>query len=365
MAFGRRLQVFVKRFLIVISLLLILVGTTSASKTYQFNYQKIVEIESPLELTLNNSNGNIIITTNNESKLIVEAIKKIYAEDKEDAELISDHVQISVFNADGHITIEPQFSKIPSRSQSFWQKLFGKAGEQSHGSLDFTISVPTDCNIDIYNSNGDVEVGGIRGRVKVSGSIGNIVIHDIQGNVKLNTTSGQISLKDIEGTVRVIANGSDIEFFSLVGDLEIRNSRGVVKGEYLTGDLIINQDQGDITLLHIDGDIRGKSRTGKIIIGQDFGAIDLTTESGDIEIRTELNSDKDYFVETISGFIRFLIPEASGGKIRMEAGSGNIDAQIPISIDSFTRTRISGSFGNEGPKVTLTTVSGAITLAEF
>ncbi len=356
---------FKRRIIIALSIMTIIAGPVMAGKTYQFDYQKIVEVEAPLELTLNNTNGNITIITNNDSQLKVEAVKKIYADDQEDAELISDHVQVSVSHADGHFTIEPQFSQIQGRSPSFWQKLFGKAGEQSYGSLDFVISVPTECNIDIYSSNGDVEVGGVQGRIMVSGSVGNIKVHDIQGAVEINTTSGQVSLNDLEGLVRVIANGCDIDFYSLIGDLEIRNSSGIVKGEYLTGDLIVNQVRGDITLNHIEGDIRGKSKTGKFKIWQDFGSVDLSTESGDIEIRTELNSSKQYFIETISGSIRFLIPEASGGKIKMEAGSGNIDAQIPISIDSFTRTRISGSFGSEGPKVSLITVSGAITLAEF
>lgn len=356
---------FAVRFVIVISLIFCMVGPVNAGKTYQFDFQKIIEIDGPLELTINNTNGNIIITANNESQLKVEAIKKIYADDKQEAELVADHIQISILRTDGHFMVEPQFSRIASRSQSFWQKLFGKSGEQSYGSLDFTISVPTDCNIDIYNNNGDVEVGGLRGRIMVSGSVGDINIHDIQGEIEVSTTSGQVNLNDIEGKVRIIANGSDIDFYSLIGDLEIRNSSGVIKGEYLTGDLILNQVGGDITLTHIEGDIRGKSKTGKFRIIQDYGALDLSTESGDIEVRTELNSDKNYFVETISGSIRFLIPEASGGKIRMEAGSGNIDTKIPISIDSFTRTRISGSFGTDGPKVVLTTASGAITLMEF
>lgn len=336
-----------------------------AGKTYQYEYQKIVNVEPTLELTINNANGNVIVTTNNENKLKVEAVKKIHADSKEEADMVSDHVQISVTAAEGHFTIEPQFLRIHDRSPSFWEKLLGKSGEPSYGSVDFVISVPVDCNADIYNSAGDIEVAGIRGKLALSNAGGDVSARDILGELDIITTSAKISLTDIEGSVRINATGSKISFFSVNGDFEIKNSSGETTGEYLIGDLVLTQTVGGIDLKHIEGDIRIKSTSGDISIGQDFGALDIANESGDIIIKTELNSSRDYYVETVSGSIKFVVPEDSSGRITMEVGSGNIDTRIPIAIDSFSKKRIAGSFGSNGPKISLATESGDIILAEF
>ena len=64
-----------------------------------------------------------------------------------------------------------------------------------------------------------------------------------------------------------------------------------------------------------EGDIRIKSSSATITIQQSRGAIDLITLSGKVKIQTELDSPRDYFVETNSGSITFIIPEASSGDV--------------------------------------------------
>jgi DUF4097 and DUF4098 domain-containing protein YvlB len=336
-----------------------------AATLYQYEYQKIIPVEPPLAVTITNPNGTVTVEANTEGKLRIDGVKNIYAENPDEAEFIADHVQMEVAEAEGHITVEPRFLTIKEQSPSFWQKLLGKGEESIQGSVDLIVSVPTDCDVDIYSPAGTVTVSGLRGRVNISGQSGLINVQDILGPVILQTSSGPVSLKDVEGRTEVKANGASVDFYSINGNLEIRNSTGRISGEYVIGDVIIVQAGGDIDLAHVEGDIRLKTTSGRVKVEQDFGALDVSTETGDIDIVTELNSAKDYFVETISGSIRFLVPEASSGNVRLEAGSCEIDAQIPIAIDSFSRTRISGRFGGGGPKISLATISGGITLAEF
>jgi DUF4097 and DUF4098 domain-containing protein YvlB len=345
--------------------ILFLSAASPGGKVYRYEYQKIIKVEPGLEISVNNPSGTVTLMTNPDNKLRIDAVKNIYAESQEEAEFVADHVQVSATDVDGHFTIEPRFLKIQHRSPSFWQKLLGKGSETSHGSVDFVISVPADCNVDINNPQGDIDVSGLRGSVKVVGEAGNIGVRDILGNATIATSSGSVTVKDIEGKVYIKANGSDLTFFSLNGDLEIRNSSGKAAGEYLIGDLTVTQQVGEVNVKHIEGDIRIKAASANVKVAQDFGALDVSTETGDIDITTELNSSKDYFVETVSGSIRFRVPEASGGEVRLEAGSCEIDTQIPIAIESFSRTRISGSFGSGGPKITLATTSGDIVLGEY
>ena len=345
--------------------ILFLSAAASGGKVYRYEYQKIIKTEPGLQISINNPNGKVTLTTNPDGKLRVDAVKSIYAESQEEAEFVADHVQVSVTDIDGHFTIEPRFLQIQNRSPSFWQKLLGKGSETSYGSVDFVISVPTECNVDINNPQGDIEVSGLRGSITATGDLGSIAVRDIMGDATVVSSSGPVAVKDIEGRIFIKANGADLTFFSLNGDLEIRNSSGKVAGEYLVGDLIVSQQVGEVDVRQIEGDIRIKAASANVKVIQNFGALDVSTETGDIDITTELNSSKDYFVETVSGSIRFRVPEASGGEVRLEAGSCEIDTQIPIAIESFSRTRISGSFGSGGPKISLATTSGDIVLAEY
>jgi DUF4097 and DUF4098 domain-containing protein YvlB len=127
----------------------------------------------------------------------------------------------------------------------------------------------------------------------------------------------------------------------------------------------VSQTTGEVEVKRVQGDVRVKSVSGRVAVGQEFGALDINSESGDVSIKTELNSKKDYMVQTVSGTIEFLIPGSASGRVSLEAESGDIDTQIPIAIDSFSKTRLSGSFGSGGPKIMLATQSGQITMAEY
>ncbi len=336
-----------------------------AGKEYRFEYQKIVNVRPTLELTINNANGNVRVMASSEYNLRVDATKRIYAESKSDADLIADHIQIGVNATEGHFIIEPHFRKIENRSPSFWEKLLGRSGEQAYGAVDFVVMVPVDCNLAVYNTSGNIEVTGLRGHVNLNGAGGNVAVRNIEGPLDIANSSGEIILQDIEGSVHINATGANINFSGITGNVELTNSSGQTTGEYLLGDLILAKTIGEIELNHIEGDIRIKSTSGKILIGQDYGSLDIYNEYGDISVKTELRSQKDYLIETVSGSIDFMIPEDSGGWVTMEVSSGDIDARIPIAIQSFSKTRLEGSFGTEGPRISLATQSGDIVLAEF
>ena len=351
---------------IVISLVTIIIwcSLALAGEEYRYEYQKIVEVKSGIELTVVNPTGDIRLIADPENTVRINAVKKTYADSREEAEMLAGQIQIAVTDLDGHITVESKSLAEPKPSSSFLKKVLG-GGRTSQNSVDFTIKVPTDCNVAIRNSSGDIEVMGIRGRLDLSGLAGDMAVQDILGNVDVSTSSGEVKIKNIDGNVTIKGSSINVTMTSVNGDIDIRNGSGNIVGEYVIGDVVVSQENGSVDLTRLEGDIRVTSATGRVRVEQEFGALDVSTESGDIDVTTELNSPKDYFVETVSGSIRFMVPEASGGKIDLEAGSCEIDTQIPIAIDSFSRTRISGRFGSGGPKISLATTSGDITLGEF
>ncbi len=158
---------------------------------------------------------------------------------------------------------------------------------------------------------------------------------------------------------------ADIELSSIEGEVEIDNTSGKTQGEFLFGPVTIRQPQGEINLRWVEGNINIKSSSAAIAIEQSRGAIDLMTLTSDVKIRTELDSPRDYFVETGSGSITFLIPEASSGVLTVETQSGEVRSEMPVTVKSVSRNRLVGEFGRGGPTISLSSISGDVTVALY
>ena len=290
--------------------LLWLAVTGAWAAEYTFSYQKIIDIEQPVVLHLNMVRGSVYISGSEDDRLIIEAVKRIRATDENEAEEVADHIEIKVEVSPEKIDINTNYLRMLSRSPSFWQKVLG-AGSDSYGSVDYRISLP------------------------------------------------------LKSSVQIRSMAADIELSSLEGEIQVDNTAGKTHGEFLFGPVTVRQPQGEIDLRWVEGDIRIKSSSARITIQQSRGAIDLITLSGKVKIQTELDSPRDYLVETNSGSITFIIPEASSGVLNIETQSGDVQTEMPIAVKSVSRNRLVGEFGRGGPTIRLSSSSGDVTVALY
>ncbi|MDD4051968.1 MAG: DUF4097 family beta strand repeat-containing protein [candidate division Zixibacteria bacterium] len=352
--------------MVMIPMLLLLPAASAANaKEFTFPYQKSIDVGTAVQLTVANLAGEVRVQTTTEGQLVVEAVKHVNAADRREADSVVAGMEIEVIALEGHYTVRPIYPDDENRSESFWQKLLGKSGGAACGAIDITISTPSDCDADISCQSGGITVDGLDGKVAISSASGDIIAGGIIGGVTVTTASGDVAVRTVEGPVTVTTESGDVDFHTITGPVDIRNNSGRTMGEDLVGDLTIMQLNGSIDLRRIDGDLRLKAGSGKIGVEQQSGALSVTAESGDIVIRTDLISDKDFTVETASGSIEFSVPLSASGSIRMETGSGRIDTELPLAFDIFEKNRITGSFGEDGPSISLSTLSGNIKLSEY
>lgn len=353
------------RMVMIPMLLLLPAASVADAKEFTFPYEKSIDVGAPVQLTVANLAGEVRVQTTTEGKLIVEAVKHVNANDQREADSVAAGMDIDVTSLEGHYTIRPVYPDDGDRSDSFWKKLLGKSGGAGCGAMDITILTPADCDADISCQSGGITVDGLDGNVAVSTVSGDITAGGIIGGVTISTTSGDVDVRTIEGPVTVTSESGDVNFFTITGPVDIRHTSGRTLGEDLVGDLTVMQLNGSMELRRIDGDVRVKAGSGKINIEQQSGALNVTAESGDVTVKTDLNSDKDFAVETASGSIEFAVPLSVSGSVRMETGSGRIDTELPLTFDIFEKNRITGSFGEGGPKISLSTLSGNIKLSEY
>ncbi|MCK4574357.1 MAG: DUF4097 family beta strand repeat protein [candidate division Zixibacteria bacterium] len=294
-----------------LAVLLLLATGAAHGGEYGFEYQKIVKVGEPVQLELRLEKGSVTVVGSEDDRIIIEAVKTVRASNQEEAEEVADHIEIKVKSGDHKVEIETNFLRMISRNRSFWSKFLGTGDSESYGSVNYRISVPT------------------------------------------------------QTSVSIVSLDAHIDLSSIEGDVRIENTSGSTRAEYLFGSIDLRQSVGDIELLWIEGDIRVKSKSSKIMVRQVRGAMDLSTFAGSVNIQTELESPKDFFVETTSGSITFSIPSYASGELNIETDTGEIKTEIPVAIKSLSRRRLVGEIGQGGPRVTLSSTTGDVDVNQF
>ncbi|MCX6826964.1 MAG: DUF4097 family beta strand repeat-containing protein [candidate division Zixibacteria bacterium] len=353
-----------KKIQILLFVSLMLTGISAYGDSFSFKFQKDIEISGRSELNIKNIAGLIEITGAEVDKISIGATKTVKAADQEEAEKIARQIEIEVSTNNNRVSIQTVLSKATGSSRSLMEKIFG-SGNDTFGAVDYTITVPNGCLARIENISGNIHVSDIANNVNIIVTSGNIELDGITGSVDIDAISGNMIIQDVKGNVNITATSSNTELNSITGATDICLTSGNTKGTSLMGPVTIAQTSGDVTMDSLSGDIKIKSISGDISIEQDEGAIDITVYSGNVDIKTEFNSQKDFYIETGSGKIVFAVPETSSGSARLETISGNITTELPISIRTFSKDKLLGDFGGGGPKISLITTSGDIIIRQY
>ena len=311
--------------------LLILTGLSASvsAKNYEFVDKKVFAVEPEVELEINYFGGNIEVSSHDVNRVVLRVIKRIDAVSMDEARYLAENVVVKAEQTRSSLVINTNFLKKIKKSNSLWGKLVGSSTADPYGSVDFIVLVPRQCGVKISNN---------------------------MGNVKI---------RDLSGSVEVRSSASDIELNSIDGNIIINNAGGRTQGEMLFGEIVVDQPMGSIDLKYVEGDIRIKSSSASVNIVQERGSLDLSTTTGDVVIKSHVYTGRDCFVTTESGDISLSLPRSLSGTLQVKSDLGNIKTQMPITIESVSKESLVGNLGAGGVRITLSSNTGDVTVAEF
>src|SRR5579875_218147 len=180
-----------------------------------------------------------------------------------------------------------------------------------HDSAAVTVTVPADCPIQLGVVSASAVVCGLISGASVKGVSGVITLDGVTGDVQADTVSGALEGRDVDGTVRFTSVSGDL---TLAGGLLTR----------LEADSVNGQIAADISLAAA-------------------GAMRVGTISGDITLRLPADSDARVRLHSTSGNVR-----SDFGSLRSAMSPGSHS--------------VSGNVGGGSGKVSVSTVSGDVTL---
>jgi DUF4097 and DUF4098 domain-containing protein YvlB len=209
----------------------------------------------------------------------------------------------------------------------------------------FVINVPSQYNVDLKTSGGDISVSDLNGQVKVNTSGGDVALGHIAGTVDAHTSGGDISMAGSNANAMLSTSG---------GDIKVDNTAGALNAKTSGGSIDIGRAQGDLKA-HTSG--------GSIDIGDAGGMIDASTSGGSIKARLSRQPRGESRLSTSGGGITVHVPSNVGLDIDAHTSGGDVASDVPVTIlGKQDDSSLNGKLNGGGPKLVLRSSGGDIRL---
>ncbi len=182
-------------------------------------------------LFLENSNGDISISSWNEHRVLITAYKTVHFSRDREADKELREIKIDIEQKDDELEI---VTRGPESNDGFFGKLFD--GDKVSYTVDYEIIVPERIDLNLQTANGNIDIRAIEGRLRLETTNGSIEADEIDGLVKCKTTNGSIridfdevpdedkmSFVTINGSIRLYLPdyfGGEIDIKTINGNIE-------------------------------------------------------------------------------------------------------------------------------------------------
>jgi len=259
-----------RKYATIVPLLTLIFGLAAGyCGTIARDYHKVHDFDGD-QVSVKTTNGKIFIETWRKDAVDVYAEIEVRSSNKSVARDFMKEIEIVVRKSGDKMDIRVE--KPHDRGGGFWDWVSGVS--KPNVTVNFSIKVPEEVDIEASSVNGTVEVVGVEGEVSLSTTNGKVRAEDIAGPVSASTTNGSIYV--------------DISIDDLQDDVYIHTVNGSIKlalDEDIEADVEISTVNGSINTdfpLEVRGKWGPKNVSGEINGG---GAlIEMETVNGSVSI---------------------------------------------------------------------------------
>ncbi|MFI2742910.1 hypothetical protein ACG2LH_09240 [Zhouia sp. PK063] len=323
--------------------------------TKQKTIKKAFNVNSNALLSVDNSYGNVVITTWNQNRTEIEVVIKTNGDDEDKVQRKLDEITVNFMATSGTVAAKTIFEK------KGWS-LFG-GNDNVNMEINYTIKLPVTNSVNLSNDYGGIQIDKLNGDASISCDYGKLTLGRLNGNNNSlafdYTTNATI---EYIKNARINADYSDFELAE-VGNLELSadyTKSKIGKANHikyncdygsLNADAINNlEGTGDYITLRL-GEI-----SGNVQINAEYGSLkiaELTPSAGNVMIKTEYTGMNIGY--NANYFFNFEIALEYGG---LKGGDGfNYNIQRDKSGEKY----YAGTYGNNPSKnVTIKSEYGSV-----
>lgn len=209
----------------------------------------------------------------------------------------------------------------------------------------FVVNVPSQYNVDLKTSGGDISVSDLNGQVRANTSGGDISLGRINGVVDAHTSGGEVSMAGSHANATLSTSGGDIKVGDAGASLSVRTSGG------------------SIDIRRAQSDLKAHTSGGSIEIGDAGGMIDASTSGGSIRARLSRQPRADSKLETSGGGITIHVASNVSLDVDAHTSGGDVTSDLPVTIlGKQNDASLNGKLNGGGPKLVLRSSGGDIRL---
>ncbi len=187
------------------------------------------------------------------------------------------------------------------------------------GNVLFEASVPSQFNLDLTTSGGDIAIEGtMNGKIDGSTAGGDITLGTVMGGpVDMSTSGGDITVESVAKTLDAKTAGGDIQIGDVGGEARVSTSGGGISVGKVSGKVTMSTAGGDLELKGASGRVVARTSGGDVRLRGVTGSIAASTAGGEVDAELVPSGKGDSKLTSAGGNIRLAVPE--NAKVTIEA----------------------------------------------
>jgi hypothetical protein len=178
--------------------------------------------------------------------------------------------------------------------------------------VDFEITVPSSCDVNLQNGGGRVALQGTSGVIHVRTGGGSVYAHELQGQIAMKTGGGRIEADHLQGVI------------------DLRTGGGRIEAQDLQGRINLHTGGAPIILGNLRGHLTTETGGGRIEVSQAAlsGESSLKTGGGTITFDGSLDALGSYNFRTGGGAITLSLPGSVAFSLDAKTGGGGVQNEF-------------------------------------
>ena len=205
--------------------------------------------------------------------------------------------------------------------------LFGRTG-----AVRVTVALPGGSAVRAATGSGDLRARGPLGDCRVRTASGDVRF-ERTGAFEAETSSGDVTVEDVDGDATVTVNSGDVRIDRIGGAATVRGTSGDIRLGAVAGDLRVGGANGDITVEAAGADVTVKTASGDIRIGEVArGRTLVEAASGDLNLGVREGVAAWLDLTSLSGDVKNRLEAADGPR----EGDGTVEIRARILSGDIT-----------------------------
>jgi DUF4097 and DUF4098 domain-containing protein YvlB len=347
--------------------------TSMFGEEFDYDMKQSLPVTLPVNtndarLVLEGLRGNVTVTGDDSSEVVVTGHKSIHAFNQHTADQA---------NRTTHVEIVRNGNDIVVRSAGTPER------DETTIAYDVDIRVPRRLGLTAQGSPENVTAESLDGNVEISGDRGNVHLTSIGGNVRVETTRRKdlVRAVGIKGNLELRGTGTDLQLEDIVGQVNIQgNYYGTLNFRNLSKPMHFESEQTDLRVEKLPGsismdlsDFRAEDVTGPlrlrcqsrdIHIANFTNDVEVNVDRGDVELDARRTPLAKITVRLKAGDIDLAIPEKCPFELHASTAQGDVDNQYGNEVETSSegRSATMKSKAGSGPMIMLTTDRGNVTV---